>query len=69
MPVVILIEFIYCLGQLVPENLMYFSVMDKELFIGNYVVPCVEIIEVSLELGFASSNVGNGIDGMPEHEF
>lgn len=34
----------------------------------KYDAPQVEVIEVKVEKGFASSVVENGIESMPEHE-
>ena len=34
----------------------------------RYDAPQVEIIEVRVEQGFATSGVENGIESMPEHE-
>ena len=34
----------------------------------KYESPYMEIIEIEVEHGYASSGVENGIEGMPEHE-
>ena len=40
--------------------------MDKKDFIKNYETPVVEIIEVEVEKGFATSNEGFGQSGAGE---
>lgn len=45
---------------------MYFKMKTKEEMM-SYQAPKVEIIEISVEHGFAGS-LPNGIEDMPEHE-